>query len=85
MVYQIRLKPSAVRDLKKIPESDRKRVARVIDSLANNPRPREAKKLRGEKDLYRVRAGDYRVIYQVKDKILLVLVIRIRHRREVYR
>jgi mRNA interferase RelE/StbE len=56
-----------------------------MDKLAQDPRPPGAKKLHGEPGLFRVRAGDYRVIYTVRDKVLLVLVLAIGHRRDVYR
>ena len=55
-----------------------------IDALANHPRPHGVEKLKGESNFYRVRSGDYRIIYQIKDKVLLVLLIKIGHRREVY-
>jgi len=60
-------------------------VARKIDALADNPRPSGAEKLKGAKDLWRIRSGNYRIIYTIQDEALLVLVIRIGHRREVYR
>ncbi len=83
--YRIELKPSAVKTLAAIPKPDRLRIARRIDALADDPRPDGAVKLAGEDDLYRVRAGDYRIVYQIQDRVLLVLVVRIGHRRDVYR
>ena len=65
--------------------SIRRRIARAIDRLAADPRGGSTTKLRGTDDLWRLRVGDYRVIYQVRDDVLLVLVIRVRHRREAYR
>lgn len=56
-----------------------------MDALSLNPRPRGVKKLEGERELYRLRSGDYRIIYRVEDRVLLVLVIAIGHRREIYR
>lgn len=85
MTYRIRLTPSAVDDLQALPKKIQRRIARKIDVLANNPRPPQSKKLKGQPDLFRLRSGDYRIIYQIKDDILLVLVIRIRHRKDVYR
>jgi len=64
---------------------DRVRVARKIDSLAGDPRPAGVEKPRGAEDLWRVRVGDDRIIYTIRDEVLLVLVVRIGHRREVYR
>jgi mRNA interferase RelE/StbE len=61
------------------------RLGRRIESLADNPRPQGVKKLAGEDDFYRVRMGDYRIVYQIRDKSLLVLIVRLGHRSEVYR
>jgi mRNA interferase RelE/StbE len=60
-------------------------VGQVINALADNPRPPGVQKLSAEDNVYRLRAGDYRVLYQIVDRQLLVLVVRVRHRREVYR
>ncbi len=85
MSYKIELKPSVIRSLAKIPKDDQKAIRLRIDSLANTPFPPNVKKLEGEEDLYRVRAGDYRIIYQVRKTILLIVVLAIEHRKEVYR
>jgi mRNA interferase RelE/StbE len=85
VAYSIEFKPSAVRQFSKLPESVQTRLARKVDSLAKNPRPRGVKKLSGGEDLYRIRFGEYRVIYQIRDDVLLVLVVKIGARREVYR
>jgi mRNA interferase RelE/StbE len=61
------------------------RLGRRIDSLAENPRPQGIKKLSSEEDKYRLRVGDYRIIYQIREKSLLVLIVRIGHRSDVYR
>ncbi len=61
------------------------RLGRRIDSLAENPRPQGIKKLSTEVDMYRLRVGDYRIIYQIREKSLLVLIVRIGHRSDVYR
>lgn len=71
--------------MKTLPRRDQQRIASRIDALSKNPRPPGNEKLRGEDQLYRVRQGDYRVIYTIKDAELLVLIITIGHRREVYR
>jgi mRNA interferase RelE/StbE len=84
--YSIQLKPAAERDLKKI--KDRAvltRISRVIDGLATNPRPPGVKALQGDSSILRIRVGDYRILYTIEDPVLLVLVVRIGHRREVYR
>ena len=62
-----------------------RRVIKAVEALADAPRPSGCKKLQGSEDTYRIRVGDYRVIYSVDDSILIVAIERIRHRREVYR
>jgi len=84
MAYKIELATSARRAFDKLPKDAQRRLAETIDGLAEQPRPAQALKMTG-KDLYRVRSGDYRVIYQIQDKALLVLIVKIGHRREVYR
>ena len=85
MVYTIRFKPSAVRALGRVPKENQRRIALKIEALAGNPRPHGVEKLRSEDNLYRVRIGDYRGIYQIQQEVLLILVVRIGHKREVYR
>ena len=85
MAYRIELTPSAARALAELPRPAQRRIARKIDALAEDPRPRRAQKLKGADDLYRIRPADYRVIYQIRDDVLLILVVRVGHRREVYR
>ena len=85
MSYKIELKPSAIRSLAKIPKDDQKAIRLRIDSLANTSFPPNVKKLEGEENLYRVRVGAYRIIYQVHKKILLIVVLAIGHRKEVYK
>ena len=74
----------ASRDLAAAPVPDRRRIGRKIDALAEDPHPTGSRKLRGAEDLYRIRSGDYRIIYEVRDQVLIVLVILIRHRGRVY-
>ena len=83
--YRVEITPSAQRELSKLPKNVQKRVDERIQALAENPRPPGSKKLEGEDGFHRIRVGDYRIVYQIKDKVLLVLVIRIGNRREVYR
>lgn len=85
MAYSIELKPAAVRDLKKLPEDVRKQVAEKVDSLAETPRPPGGETVKGSSGLLRLRVGDYRILYEVQDKALVIFVVRVRHRREVYR
>ncbi len=76
---------AAARDLRALPANILKRVDARILSLAEKPRPDGVKKLVGSEDLYRMRIGDYRMIYEIQDAVILVSIIRVRHRREVYR
>jgi mRNA interferase RelE/StbE len=83
--YRIVFTKRAERDLESIPVRDQARLARRIDTLAANPRPAGAKKLTGADDLYRLRSGDYRVVYSIEDDVITVTVIRMGHRRDIYR
>jgi len=85
MTYRIELTKAAVRDLKSVPKPMLMRLDSCILGLADDPLPPGVKKLRNENALYRVRVGDYRIIYSIEQDILTILVIRIGHRREVYR
>jgi mRNA interferase RelE/StbE len=73
------------REIRAIERRDRLRIEGVVALLAENPRPPKATKLVGRRDRWRVRAGNYRVLYEIDDDILTVLLIRVAHRREVYR
>lgn len=83
--YQIFIKRSAEKELARLPAFAAKRILRTIEGLGGNPRPRNSKKLKGEKRTYRLRAGDYRIIYQVEAKERQVIVYMVRHRRDAYR
>jgi mRNA interferase RelE/StbE len=83
--YAVQILPRAARELAAVPLDDRQRIDARIHALAGNPRPPGVEKLAGEEALYRVRVGDYRVVYSIQDAVLLVLVVRIGHRGEVYR
>jgi mRNA interferase RelE/StbE len=82
--YAVELKPPARKELESLPDSVLTRVVRKLESLANHPRPAGCKKLKGYKDQWRIRVGDWRVVYVVDDNARLVSVTRIAHRREVY-
>jgi mRNA interferase RelE/StbE len=81
--FRIELRPAAVRALKKLDPPVRRRIQGAIALLAEDPRPPAARKLQG-RDGLRVRVGDYRIIYTVEDDVLLVVVVTLGHRREVY-
>ena len=85
MPYRIEWKPSALREFKKLPPGLRNTIERKIELLADNPRPDGCRKLAGLETAYRLRLGDYRLVYEVDDQIILVHILRIRHRRESYR
>jgi mRNA interferase RelE/StbE len=85
VTYRVVVLPAARRRLMRLDPAARRRVGALIDSLTNDPRPAGMKALRGMPGLLRVRSGDYRVVYRVEDRELLVLVIAVGHRREVYR
>lgn len=85
MTYQVELAPAAQRQIKKLPTDVSRRIIQRLEELKLEPRPAKALKLEGEKDLYRVRVGDYRVVYQVRDDVLLILVVKVKHRRDVYK
>jgi mRNA interferase RelE/StbE len=84
-VYPVELRPAALRDLRKLDLTIRRRIGASIDHLAQEPRPAEVGKLQGQENRYRIRVGEYRIIYEIEDRVLLVLVLRVGHRREVYR
>jgi mRNA interferase RelE/StbE len=82
--YSIELTRSAEKDLRRIDKSKISRIYKQIELLTANPRPDGVKKLAGADRTYRIRIGDYRVVYEIEDKVLLILVIRIAHRKDVY-
>ena len=82
--YEIRVLPSVLEDLRRVDKSDVRRILDRIESLAQNPRPDDCRKLTG-RDLYRVRSGVYRILYEMHDDAVVVVVVKVGHRREVYR
>ncbi len=85
MSYDIEFSPAAVRQLRKLDGVARRRIKAAIELLSDDPRPPGAKKLVGGDGEWRVRTGDYRIVYEVRDHVLLVLVLAVGHRREIYR
>jgi mRNA interferase RelE/StbE len=83
--YSVLLLPSAKKSLAKLPRADQAKVDRLIIALAENPRPAGCVKLSGQSHLWRIRSGDYRIVYEIRDQTLIVVVVTIAHRREVYR
>lgn len=82
--YRLFIKPSAAREIEAIPKKDRLRIIQRIQDLSKDPRPANCEKLSGQ-DKYRVRQGRYRILYSLSDKELIVCVVKVGHRREVYR
>ncbi len=85
MTYQIEFSRQAARQFRNLPSQIQQRLKSRIDSLAAMPRPHGSEKLSGADQLYRIRVGDYRIVYAVEDNRLFVLVVKVGHRREVYR
>ncbi|MBW4564399.1 MAG: type II toxin-antitoxin system RelE/ParE family toxin [Mojavia pulchra JT2-VF2] len=86
MVYKVEFTPKADREVSKLPESVQERITSEIDEkLVINPRPSGCKKLKGIKNTYRIKVGDDRVLYEVYDSKLVILIIDVDHRREVYK
>jgi len=85
VTYTVTLSPAAARQLRKFDPHTRRRIQAALDLLADNPRPPAAKQLVGGAGEWRVRTGDYRIVYAVDDAKDLVLIARIAHRRDVYR
>lgn len=83
--YSITYKPSAAKAFRKIHPNERKRIKEAIESLSTNPRPQGYIQLSGGAGECRVRVGQYRIVYDIEDDELVILVLRIAHRREVYR
>lgn len=85
MTYGITLAPAAARQLRKFDPQARRRIQAALELLATDPRPPAATRLVGGTGEWRVRTGDYRVVYEIEDDRLLVLILRVGHRRDVYR
>lgn len=83
--YQIEFTKAASKQLKKLPSEEQTRIRDKIDELADNPRPDGVVKLTNSENSYRIRVGNYRVLYDIFDDILLVSVVKVRHRKDVYR
>jgi mRNA interferase RelE/StbE len=82
--YSVEIKRSAAKELEQLPPRDRSRIVTRIRALAGNPRPPGCEKLSGQ-ERYRVRQGNYRILYEIDDAVVRVIVVRIAHRRDVYR
>ena len=82
--YKIVIKRSAAKEFEKIPKSHRKRIVSKIQDLSTEPRPPGVKKLSGE-EKYRIRQGEYRILYKIDDSIITITVVKVGNRKDVYR
>lgn len=85
MRYRVDFSPHANREFKKLPAGVKKNIGPIIESLAEDPRPYGYRKLHRWEDKYRVRIGDFRIIYEIHDDVLLVLVVSVGNRADIYR
>ena len=85
MKYRVEFKRSAAKALKKIPKSDQRRICDRIDRLSENLPEPAITKMKGDNPFHRIRVGDYRIIYEIHSDILVIMVLKIGHRKEVYR
>jgi len=84
-MYKVLIKNSALKEIQQIPKTFRIKIIETIDSLANSPRPSGVKKLENFNNSYRVRVGQYRIIYKIEDRQLIVEIVKVGNRKEVYR
>jgi len=82
--YKLQIKPSAAKELKRLPKTDLQKVIKKIQSLSSDPRPVGCEKLSGE-EKYRIRQGNYRVVYSIEDDKLIIFIVKIGHRRDIYK
>ncbi len=82
--YEITVSKSALKELQKLPKEANNKIIPSISKLANNPRPTGSKKLKGSNSNWRIRVGNYRIIYAIDDEILIVDIRKIGHRRDIY-
>lgn len=84
-LYAVSFRRSAEKDLRRLDDATQRRILRAASGLAREPRPAGCRKLHGSESGFRIRVGDYRIVYTVDDEVLVVAIERVRHRREVYR
>ena len=85
MAYTILYRESVKREMRNLDAAMARRIDTAIQSLANNPRPSGCVKLAGVEDVWRIRVGNYRIVYEIHDQRLIVMIVTVAHRREVYR
>jgi mRNA interferase RelE/StbE len=85
MPYRLEIKDSARKQITRLSRPDQRRVMAAIADLADDPRPAGVRKIVGADNAYRIRVGDYRIVYEIVDRVLTVYVVRVAHRKDVYR
>lgn len=85
MAYEIIIKPSAEKSFARLEKAQQIKIIKAIENLAVNPRPQGFKKLKSIVELYRIRVGDYRIIYSIDNNVLIISIVRIGHRKEIYK
>ena len=85
MPYRIEFTSSAEKEIQQLERTLQRRIIRKVEALSDDPRPIGCRKLVGSDRCYRIRIGDYRIVYEIEEDEILIVVIRVRHRREVYR
>ncbi|MDA0791105.1 MAG: type II toxin-antitoxin system RelE/ParE family toxin [Proteobacteria bacterium] len=83
--YEIEVSSTAEKQLRKLTQKDQISVLKRIQGLSSEPRPNHSRKLRGQTNVYRIRVGNYRILYSIEDKRLIIIVLKLGHRRDVYR
>ena len=84
-MYRVKVAADVAKFIRKQDKRTQRQIINTFRTLAQNPRPQGCKKLQGHKELYRIRLGNYRIVYNIKVKMLLVLVVRVAHRKDIYR
>jgi len=84
-IFKVEIDTKAAREIRGLPRTEQEKVVRKAGALAENPRPPGSVKLGGKSGLWRIRAGDYRIIYEIRDAQVVVIIVKVGHRREVYR
>lgn len=83
--YSIEVSSTAEKQLRKLSQKDQINVLKRIQELSSEPRPNRSRKLRGQDNIYRVRVGNYRILYSIENKLLIIIILKVGHRRDVYR
>ncbi|MCJ7778028.1 MAG: type II toxin-antitoxin system RelE/ParE family toxin [Sedimentisphaerales bacterium] len=84
-MYQVKVAEEAAKFIRKQDKRIQRQIINNIRELAQNPRPQGCNKLQGYEELYRIRSGNYRIVYTIREKMLLIFVVRVAHRKDIYR